>query len=623
MRFILIGMAIAVLGALPLEFPRRGWLSKSAIMFIIGAIFWSFIAWLSTPQLIGPFFGAGAIWMTIFAVAINAIVSGVMVFIDRDSRGHSDGYLLPSIIAALVVTVLPVLSAISGSAFFHAKDYRNFVERDVEQREWVSDMSVIDTAHIRMVSQEQAEWRANKVLGQADGSLGSRYKVGILSIQKVGEELVWVAPLEFQDFKSWQSFGHTPGYVKVSAEDPHREAELVTGYELAYMPTAYWSKNLERYLHCNGYQFKGTTDYTFEIDDEGKPSFVITVFKPTIAYWGEEITGVLVVDPVSGELAEYSIDEAPEWIDRIYPEWFACQRLTDYGRYVLTWWNAVWRKDQVNVPTSIGGSRDLWLIWGDDGRAYWFTGLTSEKDTDQSLVGFVLMDTRTGHTKTYRISGDDESGIVATVNSAVSNFSGWHATQPILYNVYGELTWVVPVVSKEGIFQRIAFVHTSTQKVALGQTKREGLAEYRSILAENGNRSAPSSESSHSQARGNIARITSAVENGDTTFYIVLDGSSSGVIFTGGVTVSPELAIAREGDPVVISYMETGETLVPLDSFDLVSFISRMTTIESVTEERHEVEDAKVDDRHEARDIRGAIINMSDDELLRQYGNGQ
>lgn len=612
MSFFLVGFIAAIIGAIPLDF-ERGWQTKSLALGVGGFILFSMVTYVTMPQLVGPFWGGGMITTALMALAANAFWSMAR------TSGHKVN-ATPIAIFGLVLS-LPVIAAIFGSGIFRASDYHAIVGNDVEAREWSSDMAPVDNVHIRMVSKAQATWRANKVLGQGDGSLGSRYKVGDLSIQKVGDELVWVAPLEFQGFASWQSWGHTPGYVMVSAEDPRREAELVIGHEMKYVPTAYFASNLERHIYTSGYQFSGTTDYTFEIDDEGKPHFVITVFEPTIMYSGEQILGVLVVDPVNGEMQEYSLEEAPAWIDRAVPESFAIDRLVWYGSYEKGWWNSFWRQEGVEVPTTVGTSRDMWLTWGDDGEAYWFSGLTSIKNTDQSLVGFVLVNSRTGHTQTYRISGDDESGIIATVNSEVSNYSGWYATQPILYNVYGELTWVVPVVSQEGIFKKIAFVHASTQQVALGDNKRKGLLEYKRLLAESGNRTAPTSDSDLKMISGVVERFACPVEEGNTMCYVVIHADHVDRIFTGSTTVSPELPIARVGDYVAITFIETGEGTVPMEDFDLHGFDTRRSPQQGEAEELYDQGEAQVDQRHDARDIRAEIGNMDDEELLQHFGD--
>jgi hypothetical protein len=45
----------------------------------------------------------------------------------------------------------------------------------------------------------------------------------------------------------------------------------------------------------------------------------------------------------------------------------------------------------------------LTLVYGDDNKSYWYTGLTSG---EESAVGFVLVDTRTKEPLFYKQSGD-------------------------------------------------------------------------------------------------------------------------------------------------------------------------------------------------------------------------
>jgi hypothetical protein len=376
------------------------------------------------------------------------------------------------------------------------------------------------------------------------------------------------------------------------------------------------------------------------VDDNGKPWWVITEYKPSIAFWGEEILGVIILDPENGSHTRCTSDEIPEWVDRVMPETVAYDRMNWWGSLVHGWWNSVWAEEDVRVPTTRPTASDqsnstntssksapestkekLWLIWDDQGNASWFTGFTSSKSSDQSLVGIGLMNARTGDMRYFRLSGSDEFAVIEAVNAEVSNYSNWHATQPIPYNIYGDLTWVVPVISDAGIFQKLALVRASTAEVVLGDTKKEALAEYRKLLQRNGSSVAPSTTSSSEITIGPIDRITPVSESGDTTFYVVLEGEEEGMIFTGTVMVSPELGIAREGDPVKITYNETSEAVVPMEAFDLLGFGSRISNEQA---RFNELEDARTHEREtrkNAHGIRAHIENLSDEELLDTFGD--
>ena len=68
------------------------------------------------------------------------------------------------------------------------------------------------------------------------------------------------------------------GYIVVSATDVN-DVELVTDYKIKYQDGAYLLDNLERHTRLfGGALFRGITDKSFELDDNGKPYWVITTY---------------------------------------------------------------------------------------------------------------------------------------------------------------------------------------------------------------------------------------------------------------------------------------------------------------------------------------------------------
>lgn len=562
MMFFLIGLVTALIGGFPFDIGRDGWWKKWLILTGSLTVANMFFVWLGTPQLIGPVWGVGATLLVAYGLLINAALAWAGCDHFYPHRSEYRPHISTAAVAA--IGFLAAIGGLRGCGVVRSQDYRAFVADHIERRDWKADLQPIDTAHIRMVSEKQAGWMANKAFGQTEGSLGSQFKLGSLTIQKVKNELVWIAPLEFQGFSSWTAADVSPGYVIMSAEDPSQEARLVMGHKFRYIPSAYLGDNLERHLYVNGFVTRGTIDYTFEVDDEEHAFYVVTVYHPSIGYGGEVIDGIAIVNPESGEITEYSVEKAPAWVDRIIPSEFAHDRLTNFGQYGDGWVNTWWGHKNINKPTE----KNLDLVWADDGRAYWFTGITSAEESDQSLIAFVLMDSRSGETREYALKGSDEKGVIEAVNASVSNFKGWEAADPILYNVYGELTWVVPVVSG-GIFQQLALVRASTVQVTLGKSKNEALAKYRVALQSRGNTDAPTSDASIRKLEGKVTRFACAVLDGSTLCSLVLDDDSH--IFTATPSLSPELVIAQIGDTVRLTFVETSEITVPLQTFDITS----------------------------------------------------
>lgn len=529
------------------------------VNFVLGLVGGYFF----TPFFYGPFYGMTST-ILLFG-AVNAIVASVLR--EQPTVG--------SIMFGAVAGIFGI-AALSGIPMCQADRYHSLIGT-VEDREWEDDESPVDVTHVRTVSREQAEWLGNKVIGEAEGSLGSRYRVGDYHSQRVGDELFWVAPLEFHGIVKWLKYRHSAGFVVVSAEDYAKPARLVTGRKMRYMPSAYLDKYLKRHLYKT-YALKGLTEYTFELDDNFEPYWVVTVFRPSITYFGPVVEGVVIVDPETGESQFYRVGDIPDWVDRVYPEAFVERYITYYGAYGQGWWNSWLGQEGVEQPTPHHGATygDVSLVWStEDDAPYWFTGVTSVSSSDQSLNGLMMVNSRTGAARRYRVSGSNEIGVFEAINNAVSNFEGWRGTLPIPYNVGGEFTWVAPVIGGNNTFQRIAMVNGGNAMVALGTDVHAALREYRSMLAANGVREAPSSSASTVTAKLMLSRIAVEVVSGRTQFYLYTNDVPDRV-FSATSDISPELAISQIGETVIVGYEETSEPIVQITSFDnLALFIRR------------------------------------------------
>ena len=176
------------------------------------------------------------------------------------------------------------------------------------------------------------------------------------------------------------------------------------------------------------------------------------------------------------------------------------------------------------------------------------------------------------------------------MNSAVSNFRGWHGTDPIPYNVYGQLTWVVPVVSETFIFQRIAFVRSTDATVKLGDDVADALRQYRTLVASSGADAAVSAQADVMEFTGVISRVRTATSTSGEVYYVFFNDIPT-KIFTATAEVSPEIVISEPGDEAAITYLETEEPIVPLDTFNNLAFeLQRSEEQEALEERRAEVE---------------------------------
>jgi len=466
--------------------------------------------------------------------------------------------ILGIIIAIMFVTTAPM---------FHADTYNKLIGK-VETSNFTDDISPVDINKIRIVDEEIAVRIGEKMLNE-DTALASKATHGKFHIQKVKDDLYWVAPVVYKGFFKWLHDNEgTPGYIMVSATN-ERDARLVQKVDgkeihIKYQNQAYFSDNLHRHVYLNGYMTKGLTDFTLEINDEGYPYWVITLYNKKVGFAGSDATGVLLVDAQTGEMQEYSIENAPKWVDRIQPDNFVVEQLDDWGQYKKGWLNS-WTSQEGVLTTSKGIS----LVYGKDGRSYWYTGIKSSGQ-ETGTVGFTLTDTRTKKTHFYKQAGATERQAMESAQGAVKNY-GYHATFPILYNVSGIATYIMTLKDDAGLPKMYAFVSVHDHTiVGTGKNVKAALRAYKSALSSKGNVVTVDSLVNSVKAYSVITRFARDIRNGQTIYYMQVRDYPSKV-FIADSSISEEVIITKEGDSVQIAWEEGGSGFVNLTYFKNLS----------------------------------------------------
>ncbi len=597
MYALFMAFVVSLLGVVPLMIRRR--FLPAAVAGAIMTIPWWIALYCTCPSLVWPLWG----WIG-GAVVINWLISAIIDGVVKDEP------TLTLLFPVIGMGILAIVS-LSGWGLFRASDYRNLIG-EVQKMEFTKDMQPSDPAHIRIVPRELAEFMADKQLGEAEGSIGSQYRVAkeLMTIQRVNGELWWIAPLDYNGFSVWTSVGTVPGYVKVNAEDPYRPVELVLDKQYKYTPGAYFGDNLERHLWTNGYMTRGLTEYSFEEDEAGKGWWVVSVFEPTISYWGEKITGVAVVDPASGEITFYGKDEIPDWLDRAVPREFAVQYMSNWGKFTHGWWNTLWGKKEVMDVTPMGKNEDfVEVIYGADGEPYWFTGITSASKEDAALVSVMYMHTRTGKVIDYRISGLNEEAVMHVVNNEI-HYKGWTGSTPMLFNFYGRAIWVSTVLGQSNTFKGVALVDADNQKIYWDENNPlGGFAKLRVELGQEQIAVPLSTSDERIAFSGTVARI--ALEG--SNYYVLVNDLPHAL--AGTKSISLDLIFTRPGDSVKGEYLQSGEDIFSLASFDNLAVELKPSAKQEELRERTAGHQEEVRNTEDSRDMKKQVDNMSPEEL--------
>lgn len=475
------------------------------------------------------------------------------------------GNTIPGILIAVLLVYVTVVQVVTTWPIFRTDDYRNLIGNVDTGTELSRHLLPISLDKIRVVDQSLAQILGDKVLG-SQTALGSQVRLGEFSIQKVKNELYWVAPLLHSGFFKWQkNIQGANGYVMVNATN-ERDVKLVQEINgkkvyIKYQSEAYFFDNLERYLYCNGYWHKGLTDYTFEIDDAGAPYWVVTKFSKAIGFAGDDANGVVVLNAQTGEINEYSIENAPKWVDRIQPAEFVEKQLNDWGNYVKGYWN-------FSNENKLTTTEPVSMVYGDDNNAYWYTGLTSV-GADEATVGFVLVNTRTKKAIWYKQSGATE---FAAQNSAKGKVQekGFFASSPIPYNINNIPTYVMTLKDNGGLVKMYAMVAIEDYTiVGVGNTLREALMAYKNAFNTTGNKIDTKSATEKQLIASVVRRINGDVKNGSTYYYFSIKDSKK--IFIGSSQISNDFPITQVGDSIQLSFDNDNQEIIDVSTFKNLS----------------------------------------------------
>ena len=452
------------------------------------------------------------------------------------------------IITSVVVAVGYIIIVVACSPLISYTAHRNLIG-NVEEVDFSSQIEYMDINQLPTIDKELANKLADKKLGEIS-SLGSQVTVGELHMQSVNGQLCYVGPLEHSSFLKWLTNREgTIGYIKVSATNQN-DVELVTKLDgkdikLKYLNSAYIFSDLDRAAYFRDMK-AGHTDYTFELDDSGRPYWVITRYDTGIGITEKKAIGALVMDAQTGESNIYDISDLPSWVDRIQPSSYINRYINKWGELVHGVLNFT-DKDKLK---STGGMN---IIYNKD-KCYYYTGITSV-GSDESLVGFTLTNTRTGETKLYKTAGATEEASMKSAEGKVQQY-GYKATFPYLINIQNEPTYFMTLKDSNGLVKQYAMVNVKNYNtVGVGDTLQATLNKYLEGLT-NTNISLESGNEEET-IKGEIERIGLVIKEGTSIYDIKLKNNNN--IFSVSTETSRDVALTKAGDSIEMKFIKVGD----------------------------------------------------------------
>jgi hypothetical protein len=498
----------------------------------------------------------------------------VFYYVTNLDRNFSSIWILAIVITALgaffaagkerlIKTLLFTLSLVLGVYFLTAGLFNADEKYETAKMQVKTEIDSFDEKETpASVPPKFARNKMRKSFGQVPNT--SYYELGKLQIQKIKGEYVYIAPVEFSGFFKWWNGDVTPGYFTLSATDSTANPKFIKS-EMTYTPSSYFNKNMERHMRLKYPEYIFNGDPQLEIDDNGKPYYVRSYGKFISARNGFEVKGSVVVDPKNGQTKNYKLKDIPTFIDgAVSPETVSLQN-SYFGNYVHGFWNSKFGKKDVKLPSDEGTEANVSPIFDEDGDMYYFTDFTSPKEGVDSMLGYSLTNARNGEATYYtgnlEESYMDSQGALQIIQKKFIE-KKWDGEMPVLYNFYGEASWLTPVLDSNGFLQNYFIVSAANPEISVfGNTPNNALKQYKTALQRGGGSVDGSSEAEEKQISGTVLRVYKEKTGDYTIVSFLLDNRQSYIVSSESNPLSIYL---KEGDKVNIMYQNTGESFLPV-----------------------------------------------------------
>ena len=507
------------------------------------------------------------------------------------------------IIIGIVFALILGIGYLVSAPLFRARAYSEIIEVTEEDfgandKSITTITSLEDFSSVPMIDKDVAANLANKTLGDLSDWV-SQFVIDEAYSTQINYEgnPYRIFPLKYGDVFKWiqNTKEGFPAYLRVNMYTQEAEAFVLAENNLPNIQVStseYLNERLDRVLRFKfpTYMF-GTP--SLEIDETGHPYWVCERVDKTIGLvGGTDVIGVVLVDACDKEnIVEYTLDEIRnnkeiQWIDQIYSDDLLVQQYNYFGRYNGGFINAY--IGQTGVKTTTTGSS--YIASGDD--VWLYTGVTSVTN-DDSIIGFAIINQRTKEAVFQEISGTTESGAQTSAQGIVSD-KGWNATFPLLLNIDGEATYFMALkdndvvksyamVSVERVQDAVrsdddanpdleACLKSYVSKVK-STTKKVLEITYDAILPDalsGGEGTSHETENKEpaklETVKGVITDIRSAVVNGNSIYYIALDGGKT--YYSISASDDDSVVILNTGDKVKISYKSAEGNIITAKSVE-------------------------------------------------------
>lgn len=400
------------------------------------------------------------------------------------------------------------LVSLWNAPLFQAKNYAKVVS--IEEKDF-KEFPKSDTSQVPILDRATAEKIGDRYLGSLTDKVSQYVAADSYTQLTVDGKPYRVTPLEYAGPIKWLN-NHDKGigeYIKVDMVTGN--ADLVDLKKpMRYSDSEYFNHDVKRYLRFK-YPTKIFKKPSFEIDDKGNPYYIATVYRKVFGLAVPRPQSVIILDATNGQTKEYSLDQVPDWVDRVYPANESIKQMNYNGAYKDGFWNALFAKKNVTQTTE--GYN--YLSIGND--IYLYTGVTSA-NADESNLGFLLQNMRTGQIVKYNLASATETSAQASAEGAVQEKS-YKATFPILIKLADRPLYIMGLKDNADLVKEYALVDAVEYQNVLTATS---VTELLNKFYKQNNLEVDDSEVE--KIAGQVADLRSAVIDGNTVYFFKVDG---------------------------------------------------------------------------------------------------
>lgn len=505
------------------------------ITLVIGAILYYFLLPpINITSIAFWSFTVALLTIYLFLSTVSKITSKGIEFNLKESK-----YIILTIliIPALILLINFVLSPLFNSKAFSK---RIAVIKDTEENNFISEIEEVDFSKLPLLDKDSSSRLGDRVMGRMPELVSQFYVSNNYTQINYNNEILRVTPLEYNGlFKYIANHKEgVKGYITVNSVDG--SSNLIKLEEgMKYMPSAYLSKYLSRYLRFN-YPTKIFGETNFEIDNDGNPFWITQVIKYVGISQRKDIEGIIVTNPINGDTVYHKVNEIPSWIDHVYDSSLIIDQVNDWGSYSNGFFNSIF--GQKNVVMTTEGYN--YIVMDDD--VYLYTGITSVS-SDESNIGFILTNLRTKHTRFYSVPGAEEYSAMASAEGLVQQMR-YNSTFPLLINLNGRPTYLVSLKDNSGLVKMYGFVDVADyQKVVVTDSSKGIQTAANNYL---NNVSFTEDESKLIDKNITIKTVNTASIEGNTYYYFIDTNNNKYYV---SINVSPKkLPFIKVGDTISI-----------------------------------------------------------------------